>query len=187
MLLSGIGPPERMRSPVWYVEGFTSSGKLESDGMRSWPKAERRNPSGMRSLSLSLFFSPPLLLRVWKNSCCYNSAVDFFLQPYMQHLSVQTGRQVHGSEVWRRGVTPSDMSNMKAKGTNSLTCTDCKGKKKRQLPPNRWVIVIVCLHMECFQARVQSSVMIFSSSLMLADKVFIVSIPEYLCLKHSFR
>lgn len=49
-----------MRNPVWYVEGFTSSGKLESDGKRSWPKAEMTNPSGMHSISPFSCPPPPL-------------------------------------------------------------------------------------------------------------------------------
>lgn len=118
-----------MRNPVWYVEGFTSSGDLESDGMRSWPKAEMRNPSGMHSLSL--FFSPSFSL--CKNSCCYNSTVHIIPQSYIHPQGTQAVRQVPVFEVWRGGVALSKHWSMKTKWSkqqqNSLTCTTRYGKK----------------------------------------------------------
>lgn len=64
-------------------------------------------------LSSPLFFSPSL--RLWKNSCCYNSTVHIFLQSYTQPQGTRAVRQVPGSEVRRRGASLlSNIPNMKA-------------------------------------------------------------------------
>lgn len=118
MLLSGHRVPREDEEPCVICGGFYKQRRAWK--WWGWDPGQRPkweiHQECIPFLSSPLFFLSLSSLRVWKNSCCYNSTVQIFLQSYMQRLGAQAVRQVAGSEVWRWGASPSNILNTKANG-----------------------------------------------------------------------